>query len=93
MSSGDGNTPTLCFNSSTIYFLDSIITQVAVFTDSPPQPHLDLLDGVDDEGVLQVLHGALHPVVEGSRSFGKLKVQLVDGFKQLLGSLSTAKHA
>lgn len=42
---------------------------------------------MDDKSVLQVLHGALHPVVEWSRSFGKLKVQLVDGFKQLLGSL------
>jgi len=46
---------------------------------------------VDDEGVLQVLHGALHPVVEGSRSFGKLKVQLVDGFQKLLGSLLSEK--
>lgn len=46
---------------------------------------------MDDKGVLQVLHGALHPVVEWSGSFGKLKVQLVDGFKQLLGSLSSVK--
>lgn len=54
---------------------------------SPLRAHLNFFDGVDDKGILQVLHGALHPVVEWSRSFGKLKVQLVDGFKQLLGSL------
>ena len=46
---------------------------------------------MDDEGILQVLHGTLHPVVEWSRSFGKLKVQLVDGFEQLLGSLPSIK--
>ncbi len=54
--------------------------------------HLDFFDGVDDESVLQVLHGALHPVVERSGSFGKLKVQLVDGFKQLLSSLWSIKN-
>lgn len=54
---------------------------------SPLRAHLNFFDGVDDKGILQVLHCALHPVVEWSRSFGKLKVQLVDGFKQLLGSL------
>lgn len=58
---------------------------------SPPQgqprgsgaaAHLDLLDGVHDEGVLQVLHGPLHPVVEGRRPLGVLQVQLVDGLQQ-----------
>lgn len=58
----------------------------------PAGSHLDFLDGVDDEGVLQVLHCALHPVVERSRSFGKLKVQLVDGFEQLLSSLVSMKN-
>lgn len=50
----------------------------------PAPPHLDLLDGVDDEHVLQVLHGALHPVVEGSRPLGVLQVQLVDRLQLLL---------
>lgn len=41
--------------------------------------HLNLLNGVDDEHVLQVLHGTLHPVVEGRSSLGILQVQLIDG--------------
>lgn len=45
---------------------------------------LNLLDGVDDEHVLEVLHGALHPVVEGGRALGVLQVQLVDGLQLLL---------
>ena len=45
---------------------------------------LDVLDGVDDEHVLEVLHGALHPVVEGGRPLGVLQVQLVDGLQLLL---------
>jgi len=48
---------------------------------------------VDDEGVLQVLHGALHPVVEGCRPLGELQVQLVDGLQELLGSLSAHTRA
>lgn len=47
-------------------------------------PHLDLLDGVHDEHVLQVLHGALHPVVEGRCPLGVLQVQLIDGLQLLL---------
>ena len=43
---------------------------------------------MDDEGVLQILHGALHPVVEGRGPLGELQVQLVDGLQELLGSLS-----
>ena len=58
---------------------------------SPPRgcggADLDLLDAVDNEHVLQVLHGSLHPVVEGRGSLGKLQVQLVDCFQQLLSSL------
>lgn len=46
--------------------------------------HLDLLDGVHDEGVLQILHGPLHPVVEGCSPLGILQVQLVNGLQQLL---------
>jgi hypothetical protein len=46
--------------------------------------HLDLLDGVYDEGVLQVFHGSLHPVVEGRSPLGVLQVQLVNGFQQFL---------
>jgi hypothetical protein len=45
---------------------------------------LNLLDGVDDEHVLQVLHGTLHPVVEGRGPLGVLQVQLVDGLQLLL---------
>lgn len=58
-----------------------------------PATHLDLLDGVDDEGVLQVLHGALHPVVEGGGSLSELQVKLVDGFQQLLRSLWSRRRA
>lgn len=47
---------------------------------------------MDNKRILQVLHSALHPVVERSRSFGKLKVQLVDGFEKLLGSLLSIKN-
>lgn len=45
---------------------------------------LDFLDGVDDEHVLEVLHGALHPVVEGGCPLGVLQVQLVNGLQLLL---------
>ena len=54
----------------------------------PPEaklaPHLDLLDGVHDEHVLQVLHGALHPVVEGRCPLGVFQVQLINGLQLLL---------
>lgn len=46
--------------------------------------HLDLLDSVHDEGVLQVLHGPLHPVVEGRGPLGIFQVQLVNGLQQFL---------
>lgn len=46
--------------------------------------HLDLLDGVHDEGVLQIFHGPLHPVVEGCSPLGILQVQLVNGLQQFL---------
>ena len=36
--------------------------------------HLDLLNGMYDEGVLKVLHGSLHPVVEGCSPLGVLQV-------------------
>lgn len=36
--------------------------------------HLDLLNSVHDEGVLQVLHGPFHPVVEGCSPLGILQV-------------------
>jgi len=54
--------------------------------------HLDLLDAVDDEHVLQVLHGSVHPVVEGRRPLGELQVKLVDGLPQLLHALHTHTH-
>lgn len=68
-----------------------VVKSPILFPVSPLSAHLYFFDGVDDKGILQVLHGALHPVVERSRSFGKLKVQLVNGFKQLLSSLWSIK--
>lgn len=35
---------------------------------------LNLLDGVDNEHVLEVLHGTLHPVVEGGCPLGIFQV-------------------
>lgn len=49
--------------------------------------YLDLFNAVDNEHVLQVLHGSVHPVVKGGRPLGKLQVQLVDGLPQLLHAL------
>lgn len=45
---------------------------------------LDLLNGVDNEHVLEVLHGTLHPVVEGGCSLGIFQMQLVNGLQLLL---------
>lgn len=53
--------------------------------------YLDLLDGVHNEGVLQVLHGPLHPVVEGCSPLGVLQVQLVYGFQQFFCPLGVPK--
>lgn len=53
--------------------------------------YLNLLDAVDDEHVLQVLHGSVHPVVEGSSPLGKLQIQLIDGLPQLLHTLPEQK--
>lgn len=52
---------------------------VGVPREGQAEADLDLLDGVDDEHVLEVLHGTLHPVVEGGCSLGIFQVQLVDG--------------
>lgn len=49
--------------------------------------YLDLLNAVDNEHVLQVLHGSVHPVVEGCRPLGKLQVQLVNSLPQFLHTL------
>lgn len=49
--------------------------------------YLDLLNAVDNEHVLQVLYSSVHPVVEGRRPLGKLKVQLVNGLPQFLNTL------
>lgn len=54
-------------------------------------PYLDLLNAVDNEHVLQVLHGSVHPVVEGRRPLGKLQVQLVNGLPQLLHTLQNTE--
>lgn len=53
--------------------------------------YLNLLDAVDNEHVLQVLHGSVHPVVEGSSPLGKLQIQLIDGLPQLLHTLPEQK--
>lgn len=36
--------------------------------------HLDLLNGMHDEGILKVFHSSLHPVVEGCSPLGVLQV-------------------
>lgn len=41
--------------------------------------YLDLLNAVDNEHVLQILHCSVHPVVEGRCPLGKLQVQLING--------------
>lgn len=51
---------------------------------------LDLLDGVDDEHVLQVFHGTLHPVVKGGCPLGIFQMQLVNGLQLLLCFLAQA---
>lgn len=53
--------------------------------------YLDLLDIVDDEHVLQVLHSSLHPVVEGSCSLGVLQVKLIYRLQLLLCPLLEKK--
>lgn len=52
--------------------------------------HLDLLNGMHNEGVLQVLHGPLHPVVEGCSPLGVLQVQLVNGLQKFLCPLGVS---
>lgn len=54
--------------------------------------NLDLLNAVDNEHVLQVFHGSIHPVVEGCCPLSKLQVQLVNGLPQLLHTLQSQKH-
>ena len=44
---------------------------------------LDLVEGVDDEHVDQVLPGSVQPVVEGSGALGELQVKGVDALKNL----------
>lgn len=46
--------------------------------------YLDLLNVVDNEHVLQVLHSSLHPVVEGCRPLGVLQVELIYRLQLLL---------
>ena len=59
---------------------------------APAPRYLDLLDIVDDEHVLQVLHRSLHPVVEGRRSLGVLQVKLIYRLQLLLCPLLARKH-
>lgn len=59
---------------------------------TPSPLYLDLLDAVDNKHVLQVLHGAIHPVVEGGGPLGKLQIQLIDGLPQLLHTLTKQRR-
>lgn len=43
--------------------------------------YLDLFNGVNNERVLQVLHGPFHPVIERGSPFGIFQVQLVNCFQ------------
>lgn len=52
---------------------------------------LNLLDGMDDKHVLEVLHGTLHPVVEGGCPLGVFQVQLVNGLQLFLCFLVCGK--
>lgn len=52
--------------------------------DTPGLSYLDLLYGVDNEHVLKVFHGTLHPVVERRCPLGVFQVQLVDGLQLFL---------
>lgn len=54
--------------------------------------YLDLLNVVDDEHVLQVLHGSFHPVVERCCSLGVLQVKLIYGLQLLLCPLRVRKQ-
>lgn len=54
---------------------------------SEAQTYLHLLHSVHDEHVLKVLHSSLHPVVERSRSLGKLQEQLINGLQQFFRPL------
>lgn len=49
--------------------------------------YLDLLNGMDYEGVLKILHGPLHPVIERSSSFGIFQIKLVNCLQQFFCSL------
>lgn len=49
--------------------------------------YLDLLNAVNNEHILQVLHGSVHPVVEWRRPLGELQVQLINCLPQLLHAL------
>lgn len=51
--------------------------------------YLDLLNAVDNEHVLQVFHGSIHPVVKGGCPLGELQVKLVNGLPQLLHALNS----
>lgn len=54
---------------------------------APLETYLDLFNGVHYEHVLQVLHSSLHPVVERSRSLGKLQEQLINGLQKFFRPL------
>ena len=64
---------------------DFVSCNVCRFDQFPAQfYYLDLLDVVDDEHVLQVLHRSLHPVVEGCCSLGVFQVKLIYRLQLLL---------
>lgn len=55
--------------------------------------YLDLIDVVDDEHVLQVLHRSLHPVVKGRCPLGVLKVKLIYRLQLLLCPLLARRYS
>lgn len=65
---------------------------MSFYLDHTPSFYLDLLNIVDDEHVLQVLHSSLHPVVEGCCSLGVLQVQLIYRLQLLLRPLLERKE-
>lgn len=72
--------------------LDINIKAISLVRMTGVSRYLDLLDVVNNEHVLQVLHGSLHPVVERRCSLGVLQVELIYRLQLLLCSLSVKER-
>lgn len=70
-----------------LILLGTEIRNKYALTKRKPSKYLNLFNAVDNKHILQVLHGSVHPVVEGRRPLGELQVQLVNGLPQLLHAL------